>query len=67
MNERKQLMNMICEALQTDRCVGNCNQPHCNTVQIVCDHLLSNGVTVPVPCNYCGNCRAQMDGGADNG
>lgn len=53
MNDRKRLLELVCESVQTDRCVGNCNHPHCNMVQALCEHLISNGVIIPVRCRDC--------------
>lgn len=44
MTDREKLIEWVCEATQTDRCVSNCNNPHCNFVQNIADHLISNGV-----------------------
>lgn len=41
---RERLVELICEGVQTDYCVGSCGK--CESIS---DHLLANGVIV-VPC-----------------
>lgn len=42
---REKLIELLCEAMQTDDCVGHCNS-NCGRVENTADHLIENGVTV---------------------
>jgi hypothetical protein len=44
-NVKNSLMKLLCEALQTDDCVGHCNHSYCGRVENTADHLIANGVT----------------------
>ena len=43
---REKLEDIICESVQYDECVRNCNYPPCGMVRLTADRLLANGVTV---------------------
>ena len=49
---REKLVGLICDSMQ-DGCVGWCNKPPCYRVERVVDHLITNGVTIPVRCKDC--------------
>ena len=57
---REKLMRIVCDALE-DGCVGHCNYPHCYRVNSVVDHLIANGVTIPVRCKECVWCEKGKD------
>lgn len=42
---REKLIELLCEAMQTDDCVGHCDS-NCGRVETTADHLIANGVTV---------------------
>ena len=46
---RDRLIELVCEGIQTDECIGHCNHPYCHEVERIADHLLANGVIV-LPC-----------------
>lgn len=53
MTDRERLIELICESIQTDECIGHCNHPYCGKCEHLADHLLANGVIVP-PCKPIG-------------
>ena len=46
MTDREKLIELVCEAVQTDACVGFCNHPHCGKVQTIADHLIANNTVI---------------------
>lgn len=50
---REKLNKLMCEALETDECVGHCNHPPCWKVKLAVDSLIANGVEIPVRCKDC--------------
>lgn len=50
MDVRKKLVEIVCDAMEADGCIGHCNHPPCFAVERVVNALIANGVTV-LPCN----------------
>ena len=45
-NTIEKLTKWMCDALETDECIGHCNHPPCYRVKFAVDNLIANGVTV---------------------
>ena len=50
--DREKIADIVCENLQNDLCVRHCNG-ECFQVEIIANHLISKGVTIPVRCGEC--------------
>ena len=48
----EKLIELVCDAIE-DGCIGHCNHPPCYQVERVVNHLIANGVTIPVRCGEC--------------
>lgn len=46
MDVREKLMEIVCDAMESDGCVGHCNNSPCFEVERVVNALIANGVTV---------------------
>ena len=46
MDVRKKLVEIVCDALESDGCIGHCNYSPCFEVERVVNALIDNGVTV---------------------
>ena len=46
MDVRKKLVKIVCDAMESDGCIGHCNYPPCFEVERVVNALIDNGVTV---------------------
>ena len=51
MDVREKLVEIVCDAMESDGCVGHCNHSPCFEVERVVNALIANGVTV----HECGN------------
>ena len=46
MDVREKLVEIVCDALESDGCIGHCNYSPCFEVERVVNALIDNGVTV---------------------
>ena len=46
MDVREKLMEIFCDAMERDGCIGHCNNSPCFEVERVVNTLITNGVTV---------------------
>ena len=46
MDVREKLVEIVCDAMQADGCIGHCNYPPCFAVERVVNALIAHGVTV---------------------
>lgn len=46
MDVREKLVEIVCDAMEADGCIGHCNHPPCFPVERVVNALIENGVTV---------------------
>ena len=46
MNVREKLIEIVCDAMERDGCIGHCNNSPCFEVERVVNALIANGVTV---------------------
>ena len=46
MNVREKLVEIVCDAMERDGCIGHCNNSPCFEVERVVNALIANGVTV---------------------
>ena len=46
MEVREKLIEIVCDAMESDGCIGHCNHPPCFEVERVVNALIDNGVTV---------------------
>lgn len=46
MDVREKLVEIVCDAMESDSCVGHCNHSPCFEVERVVNALIDNGVTV---------------------
>ena len=46
MDIREKLVEIVCDALESDGCIGHCNYSPCFEVERVVNALIDNGVTV---------------------
>ena len=46
MNVREKLIEIVCDAMERDGCIGHCNNSPCFEVERVINALIANGVTV---------------------
>ena len=46
MDVREKLVKIVCDALESDGCIGHCNYSPCFEVERVVNALIDNGVTV---------------------
>ena len=46
MDVRKKLVKIVCDAMESDGCIGHCNHSPCFEVERVVNALIANGVTV---------------------
>ena len=46
MNVREKLIEIVCDAMERDGCIGYCNNSPCFEVERVVNALIANGVTV---------------------
>ena len=55
MDVREKLIEIVCDAMESDGCIGHCNNSPCFEVERVVNALIDNGVTVQelVGCKYC--------------
>ena len=54
MNVREKLVEIVCDAMESDGCIGHCNHSPCFEVERVVNALIANGVTVHKSiCPYC--------------
>ena len=51
MDVREKLVEIVCDAMERDGCIGHCNNSPCFEVERVVNALIANGVTV----QECGN------------
>ena len=51
MDVRKKLVDIVCDAMESDGCIGHCNHSPCFEVERVVNALIDNGVTVQ-ECGY---------------
>ena len=42
----EKLVDIVCDAMEADGCIGHCNHPPCFAVERVVNALIANGVTV---------------------
>ena len=50
---REKMMDVVCESIETDRCIAYCNYPHCGYVQRIVDNLIHNNIVEVVRCKDC--------------
>ena len=46
MDVRKKLVEIVCDVMESDGCIGHCNHSPCFEVERVVNTLIANGVTV---------------------
>ena len=46
MDVRKKLVEIVCDVMESDGCIGHCNHSPCFEVERVVNALIDNGVTV---------------------
>ena len=46
MDVREKLVEIVCDAMERDGCIGHCNNSPCFEVEQVVNALIANGVTV---------------------
>ena len=46
MDVREKLVEIVCDAMERDGCIGHCNHSPCFEVERVVNALIANGVTV---------------------
>lgn len=46
MDVREKLVEIVCDAMEADGCIGHCNHPPCFAVERVVNALSAHGVTV---------------------
>ena len=46
MDVRERLVEIVCDAMERDGCIGHCNNSPCFEVERVVNALIANGVTV---------------------
>ena len=46
MDIREKLVDIVCDAMEADGCIGHCNHPPCFAVERVVNALIAHGVTV---------------------
>ena len=46
MDVREKLVKIVCDAMESDGCIGHCNHSPCFEVERVVNALIDNGVTV---------------------
>ena len=46
MDVREKLVEIVCDAMESDGCIGHCNNSPCFEVERVVNALIANGVTV---------------------
>ena len=46
MDVRERLVEIVCDAMESDGCIGHCNNSPCFEVERVVNALIANGVTV---------------------
>ena len=46
MDVREKLIEIVCDAMERDGCIGHCNNSPCFEVERVVNTLIANGVTV---------------------
>ena len=46
MDVREKLVEIVCDAMEADGCIGHCNHPPCFAVERVVNALITHGVTV---------------------
>ena len=46
MDVREKMVEIVCDALESDGCIGHCNYSPCFEVERVVNALIDNGVTV---------------------
>lgn len=46
MDVREKLVEIVCDAMESDGCIGHCNHSPCFEVERVVNALIDNGVTV---------------------
>ena len=46
MDVRKKLVEIVCDVMESDGCIGHCNYSPCFEVERVVNALIDNGVTV---------------------
>lgn len=46
MDVRENLVEIVCDAMESDGCIGHCNHSPCFEVERVVNALIANGVTV---------------------
>lgn len=46
MDVREKLVEIVCDAMESDGCIGHCNHSPCFEVERVVNALIANGVTV---------------------
>ena len=46
MDVRKKLVEIVCDVMESDGCIGHCNHSPCFEVEQVVNALIANGVTV---------------------
>lgn len=46
MDVREKLVEIVCDAMERDGCIGHCNNSPCFEVERVVNTLIANGVTV---------------------
>ena len=51
MDVREKLVDIVCDAMESDGCIGHCNHSPCFEVERVVNALIDNGVTVQ-KCGY---------------
>ena len=51
MDVREKLVDIVCDAMESDGCIGHCNHSPCFEVERVVNALIDNGVTVQ-ECGY---------------
>ena len=51
MDVREKLADIVCDAMETDGCIGHCNHAPCFPVERVVNALIANGVTVQECCH----------------
>ena len=55
MDVREKLIEIVCDAIESDGCIGHCNHSPCFEVERVVNALIDKGVTVQEQdgCDYC--------------
>ena len=46
MDVREKLVEIVCDAMESDGCIGHCNHSPCFEVERVVNALIDNGITV---------------------